>query len=290
MPKKSAVQTSFSFISPPPSLNRRKRANRNKKTTPGRNVVSRENIDESLQWRLPLEGVPEEKARELLEKRVSAHMKGSLELVVTDNRYSIITVKRKGSHFRLRVHHMFLNANVDVVRALAKYVEKSDSKSSEILNGFIDRNQDKIKAADPKPSRKPILRTKGKYYDIQKIFDDLNDQFFEGALRIDITWGRSPKSSSRGSMKKHRSIKMGSYSVEDRLIRIHPALDRKFVPDYFIESVVYHEMLHHVHPIPVKGGRRQFHTDEFKAQERTFPLHEKAKKWERANIDRLLFF
>ncbi len=290
MPKKNAVQTSFSFVSPPSSLSHRTRTKGNKKTTPGRNAVLPENSEDDLQWRLPLEGVPEENARKLLEKRVSAHMKGSLELVITDNRYSIITVKRKGSHFRLRVHHMFLHANVEVVRALARYVEKSDSKSSETLNDFIDRNQDKIKAADPKLARRPKLTTKGKYYDIQKIFDKLNDLFFEGALRIDITWGRSPKRSSRNSMKKHRSIKMGSYSVEDRLIRIHPALDRKFVPDYFIESVIYHEMLHHVHPIPVKGGRRQFHTDEFKAQERTFPLYEKAKKWERSNIDRLLLF
>jgi predicted SprT family Zn-dependent metalloprotease len=83
---------------------------------------------------------------------------------------------------------------------------------------------------------------------------------------------------------------MGSYSVEDKLIRIHPALDRSFVPRYFIESVVYHEMLHHIHPIPVKGGRRQFHTAEFKEQEKRFHQYQKAKRWERANIDRLLFF
>ena len=83
---------------------------------------------------------------------------------------------------------------------------------------------------------------------------------------------------------------MGSYSVEDKLIRIHPALDRAFVPKYFIESVIFHEILHHVHPIPVKGGRRQFHTPEFKAQEKTFPQYQKAQKWERANIDRLLFY
>ena len=29
------------------------------------------------------------------------------------------------------------------------------------------------------------------------------------------------------------------------LIRIHPVLDRREVPSYFLESVVYHEMLHH---------------------------------------------
>ena len=83
---------------------------------------------------------------------------------------------------------------------------------------------------------------------------------------------------------------MGSYSVEDQLIRIHPSLDRTYVPRFFIESVVFHEMLHHIHPIPIKGGRRQYHTEEFLANERRFPRYMDAKKWERANIDRLLFY
>ena len=243
-------------------------------------------MEDNIQGRLPLDGVPDEDSRKWLERRVSAHMKGTLELIITDNRYSIITVRRKGSHFRLRIHHMFLTAKTEVVRALARYMEKSDPKSSKILNDFIDSNQDKIKAPDPKASRKPILKTKGKVYELQELFDDLNNRFFEGALRIDITWGKASKKRA----KRHRSIKMGSYSVEDRLIRIHPALDRSFVPKFFIESVIYHEMLHHVQPIPIKDGRRQYHTREFKEQEKTFPWHEKAKKWERANIDRLLFY
>ena len=37
---------------------------------------------------------------------------------------------------------------------------------------------------------------------------------------------------------------MGSYSVEDRLIRIHPTLDRPDVPRYYVAWIVYHEMLH----------------------------------------------
>ena len=284
MPKKRVIQTSFSFDTPA-SPRHRAKARRGNKATPGRSV-SKKQEEETLQGRLPVEGVPGEEAQRLMQKRVAAHMSGTLELVITDNRYSIITVKRKGSHYRLRIHHMFLNADAQVLRALARYMEKNDDEASQILNEFIDRNGDKIKAPPPRPSRKPKIRTKGKIYDLQRLFDDLNQRLFGGALRIDITWGRSPK----GRPKRHRSIKMGSYSVEDKLIRIHPALDRAFVPKYFIESVIFHEILHHVHPIPVKGGRRQFHTPEFKAQEKTFPQYQKAQKWERANIDRLLFY
>ena len=83
---------------------------------------------------------------------------------------------------------------------------------------------------------------------------------------------------------------MGSYSVEDRLIRIHPALDRWFVPRYFLEWIVFHEMLHQVHDIPVVGGRRQFHTPEFLAEEKQFEGYERARAWERENLDRILTF
>ena len=30
---------------------------------------------------------------------------------------------------------------------------------------------------------------------------------------------------------------MGSFAVEDRIIRIHPALDQDCVPDYFVASI-----------------------------------------------------
>ncbi len=60
---------------------------------------------------------------------------------------------------------------------------------------------------------------------------------------------------------------MGSYSVEDRLIRIHRSLDREFVPRFFVAWIVFHEMLHQVHDIRVKNGRREFHSKEFLADE-----------------------
>ena len=83
---------------------------------------------------------------------------------------------------------------------------------------------------------------------------------------------------------------MGSYSVEDRLIRIHRALDRAFVPRFFVAWIVFHEMLHQVHDIRVINGRREFHSKEFMADESQFAQFDEAKRWERANIDALLMY
>ena len=83
---------------------------------------------------------------------------------------------------------------------------------------------------------------------------------------------------------------MGSYSVEDRLIRIHASLDRPFVPRLFVEWIVYHEMLHQKHDIPVVGGRRQFHTPEFLAEEATYEHFHRMSRWERENLDKILSY
>ena len=81
---------------------------------------------------------------------------------------------------------------------------------------------------------------------------------------------------------------MGSFSVEDRIIRIHPTLDQPGVPPYFVAWIVFHEMLHGKHEVTRVGGRRCFHTREFMAEEKTFAHYERAYAWEKRNIDRLL--
>jgi len=53
---------------------------------------------------------------------------------------------------------------------------------------------------------------------------------------------------------------------------------------------VYHEMLHQVHDIPLVGGRRIFHTPEFLQQEAEFEHFDRARRWERAHLNRLLHY
>lgn len=229
-----------------------------------------------------------EDARKMLERRITAHLNGGrLALGITDNRFTMISVRRdRGPVYRVRLHHMFVGAPPPVTRALARYIANNESQASRDLNRYIDDNQDAIgRAMRRRKSPAQTLETRGAVYDLRCVFDELNGAYFENKIDARITWG-----ARGGKRRRRRSIKMGSYSVEDRLIRIHPALDRSFVPRYFLEWIVYHEMLHQVHDIPIVGGRRQFHTPEFLAQESNFEHHERARLWERRNLDRLLNF
>jgi hypothetical protein len=206
----------------------------------------------------------------------------TLELRLTNNHYSMISVRRKPDGYRLRLHRMFVAAEPRTVRALARYVVHNDRRASTLLGDYIEKHQHIIRQQKRRP-RQMNLRTDGRHHDLQVIFDRLNAMHFGGELEARITWGPV---TSRG--KRRRSIKMGSFAVEDRIIRIHPALDQDCVPDYFVAWIVFHEMLHGKHEVKRENGRRRFHSAAFLQEERQFPDYDRACAWEKANLDRLL--
>jgi hypothetical protein len=230
--------------------------------------------------RLPAAGRSLEEIQ--LEHAVAAYLppgKG-LRLTLTKNRYNIVAVRREPAAYAVRVHHVFAGAEPRLVRALARYVVHNDRRASAVLGEFIERHERIINRA-PRRQRQLTPRPVGRVYNLQEIFDRLNQQYFSGTLQAQITWGPAV-------FRAHqRSIKMGSYAVEDRIIRVHPALDRSEVPLFFVEWIVFHEMLHGRHEIRRKGSRRCFHPPEFLAEERGFVDYERASAWERENVDRL---
>ena len=82
---------------------------------------------------------------------------------------------------------------------------------------------------------------------------------------------------------------MGSYSVEDRVIRIHRSLDRSFVPRFFVEWIVFHEMLHQVHDIKVKNVPASSTRRRSSRTRRTSSTTAR-RAWERRHLDQLLTY
>ena len=94
----------------------------------------------------------------------------------------------------------------------------------------------------PSSNRKTIIRTKGRVHNIKKIFNHINDKHFEGKIKAKITYGKY----GCRNVKRRRGITFGTYSSYELLIRIHPALDSKEVPENFVEHVIHHEILHEI--------------------------------------------
>jgi hypothetical protein len=224
----------------------------------------------------------QETLRDELQSRLAAYLRrGRPRVILTDNLHTMLSIKRGHGMYTLRMHHMFVDAPPVVLRAVARYAENQDHEASKLLRRFIDANDDKVRQrTDPRPV---ALDVEGKYHNLQEIFDELNEHYFRGRIQARITWG------PRTSRKRGReSIRLGTYTVEDALIRIHPVLDAADVPRYFVAWVVYHEMLHEIHDMPVVDGRRTYHTREFREAEAQFDQYAEAVMWERANVHRLL--
>jgi predicted metal-dependent hydrolase len=218
-----------------------------------------------------------------LEHGVSAYLPPGkvLNLRLTENRYTIISVQRGRGCYHVRVHRMFAGSKPRLLRALARYVVHNDQRASALLSEFIEQNQHQIRR-QPRRARRVVLRTQGRVHDLQAVYDRLNRSYFDGKLDLRIAWGSARRRPAQ------RSIKIGTYQVEDRLIRVHPVLDQESVPRYFLEWIVFHEMLHGKHTIRRVGGRRCFHPPEFAREEKQFPDYWRARLWEKANLDRLL--
>jgi hypothetical protein len=130
--------------------------------------------------------------------------------------------------------------------------------------------------------RTTTVSVRGKFYHLTAIRDALNRVYFRGEVNVEVMWGR------QGNRKRRRCIRLGSYSFEDRLIRIHPALDQDFVPPSVVVSVVYHEMLHHVLGEQKIKERCRVHTAEFRKREKEYVHHGRAEAWEKKHIGKLL--
>jgi hypothetical protein len=257
-------------------------------TPRGKRVVTQTQPQPRRQLPLPLSPALRIQQGRDLSRRLAPLISGRLELTITDNRSVMISVQRdlRRGMFKVRLHNFFADAPDPITRSLARYIAVNDDDASKVLNDYIDQQEDRIRPTKRERvaiARPPRRRTEGKHFDLAAIFEQVNQRYFQGRVRSGISWGRQ---ASRG--RTRRSVRVGSFCVEQDLIRIHPGLDQAWIPAFYIEWVVFHEMLHAVHPIPVVKGRRRFHTADFARDEFRFEDFDRATTWERANIAALL--
>jgi len=116
--------------------------------------------------------------------------------------------------------------------------------------------------------RKRIASAQGEIYNLDQIFDELNQRFFHGLLgRPQMTWSQD-----------HARNHLGHFDPAHNTIVVSRIFDRRKVPRFVLEYLVYHEMLHLKYPVKLKGTRRCVHGPEFQAEEKLFPKLEEAKQ------------
>lgn len=150
---------------------------------------------------------------------------------------------------------------------------------SAVYRAFSKSTDLREKAIDNKRAngRKVITSSKGNAYDLDQIFERLNLLYFENKVeKPTLSWSKS---------KTFRIL--GHHDSTHETIVVSKSLDDKNVPQYVVEYIVFHEMLHIVHPVYHKNGRRFIHTPEFRRDERSFAYFAESERWIDQNINSL---
>lgn len=157
--------------------------------------------------------------------------------------------------------------------------KKIPSGAREVYSAYIKSDEIRIRASESKKTRgrKVVTTSEGTVYNLDEIFAALNDQYFDGTISKPVlTW----------SAKKTYRI-LGHHDATHETIAISKSLDSKNVPQYVVEYVVFHEMLHIYHPTKHVNGRRYNHTAAFKRDEEKFRYFAEAEGWIERNVRRL---
>jgi CRISPR/Cas system CMR subunit Cmr6 (Cas7 group RAMP superfamily) len=112
------------------------------------------------------------------------------------------------------------------------------------------------------------------YDRLASLADEIHRTYFFKYPPLPVRWGQQI------TRKKRRSIRLGSYNHLTTEIRIHPLLNSPDIPAFFIQSVIYHEYLHHV--LGASHNRR------FHKEERKFRYFRESKEWIRRHLWLLL--
>ena len=163
-------------------------------------------------------------------------------------------------------------ANVIISRLLNKKCsERSRQRYREYI--YSDEFRNKTKNSRKVRAKPRIPQPKGKFYDLEECFEDINSKYFHGALtKPTLKWST-----------RRTKTNLGHYDMDLDSLMVSKRLDSKNTPKYVIEYIVYHELLHQRYPGKYLNGRWVVHTPEFKHSERLFENFKQANSWLKQN-------
>ncbi len=213
-----------------------------------------------------------------LEALLASRSPKRFRVVVTGNRVRLVSVRSAPPGLEVRVSERILAQGERALEIVTGFV-LDDPGGRQAMRDLIEE------LPPPSPSRRraPRLRPNGRTHDLQALLEAESMRAFGETTSVGVTWG-----TRRRMSRTQRSIRLGSYTAEQNMIRIHPLLDQPAVPSWFVGFVLYHELLHHRLGMGEEPRARYRHPPAFRAAEKLHPRFSDSRAWERTVLPRLM--
>ena len=187
------------------------------------------------------------------------------------------TIRMREGKLLVRLSDLLEGAPAPVLKAIAHillakmYRRAIDREAAARYRKYVSSHHVSRKAhlVRQMRGRKRLDSAQGRTYDLEALFEDLNQRFFHGLMaRPQMTWSRD-----------HARNSLGHYDPAHNAIVVSRIFDHPRVPRFAVEYIVYHEMLHLKHPVKLRGSRRCVHSADFQAEEKLFPQLDEVKQF-----------
>jgi predicted metal-dependent hydrolase len=188
----------------------------------------------------------------------------------------VLTIRRRDEAVYVRFSDLLRRAPSAVLEGAAAlllarvYRRKAPG---ELTAPYLDyarshRTRTRIQRIRNKRVRPRAVEARGRHFDLDKLFDELNAKYFGGKLKRPLI----------GWSTRNWRRQFGCYDPGPGHILLNRRMDRPGVQRCAVEYVLFHEMLHVKHPTRRSGCSLVSHSREFRAEEKLFPEFTKARK------------
>ena len=188
-----------------------------------------------------------------------------------------LTIRRRGDMLLVRFSDLLRRAPVAVQEGAAAlllgrvYRRRTPRALVQpyLLYARCDRTRGRISKMRSRRVRRVATLPQGRQFDLHALFEHLNQRYFDGTLqRPHIAW-------STRSWRRQ----FGCYDPGPQQIVLNRRMDRAGVPQFVVEYVLFHEMLHVKHPTRRSGCSLLSHSPEFRREEKRFAQFVMARKF-----------
>lgn len=197
----------------------------------------------------------------------------------TNNSSTMISARIREGTLILRAHHMFEDVPEEIYAAFVQYLG-GNARAGRLIDRYIAENRHRIEPSRRRRQVAGAMRAQGEHHDLAELLETVLAEYFPELEAPRIGWGRRTR-------RKGRTVRLASYDPELHLIRVHPRLDKKIVPRFEMEMILYHELCHAYLAKTQSKEAGLRHDKTFRALESRHHHFKRSHEWETKNLHRI---